>query len=159
MNCYYIVILFLLMLVLQTGCATVIHGAYQAVFVSTEPQGAVVRDEIENKEWVTPAVIRVKRKNTPMLTVIKKGYLPHKLQFKKVINHAIIGNILIPFGTLSGVAIDLMTGAQWSLVPNTVTVQLVPTIYMPQRHGFLTRRQEVCVVIPTLFSRRREEDN
>ena len=104
-----------------TGCATVINGRTQEVEVTSNPIGASVSDGVT--VWTTPAKISLKRNSTHQLTFFKEGYEPQVVRLERTLSGAVAGNILLPFG-LVGRGIDAITGAQWKLLPEVVTVDL-----------------------------------
>ena len=109
-------------LLLLPGCATIIHGTSQKLTVATHPSGAVVSDGVQNK--LTPAVIELKRKRDHVLTISKPGYETAIVPITHVVSGAVAANIL-GFGFI-GWGVDAITGAQWELVPETVSVVLRP---------------------------------
>lgn len=71
---------------LVTGCAAVVHGPYEDVFISSEPAGAVAEVTAQTCErgpafldkrkltFQTPASVRLKRDNSYRIEVRKPGY-------------------------------------------------------------------------------------
>ena len=114
---------FFLISALFSSCATIIHGTTQKITVATTPSGAVVSDGTQN--LLTPAVLELKRKKDHVLTITKPGYETTTVPLSHVVSSAVAANVL-GFGFI-GWGIDAITGAQWELVPETVTVVLRPT--------------------------------
>jgi len=104
-----------------TGCATVINGRTQEVEVTSNPIGASVSDGVT--VWTTPAKISLKRNSTHQLTFYKEGYKPQVVRLDRTLSGAVAGNILLPFGLVCW-GIDAITGAQWKLLPEVVSVDL-----------------------------------
>jgi hypothetical protein len=109
-----------------TSCASIIHGRKQEVSVSTNPTGATVSDGVQS--WTTPAVITLPRKRECVLTISKPGYEPQAIQLHRVISGAVAANLIA--GGFIGWGVDAISGAQWRLVPETLTVQLRPDTEM-----------------------------
>ena len=110
-----------LMVFSLTGCATVINGRTQEVEVTSNPIGASVSDGVT--VWTTPAKISLKRNSTHQLTIYKEGYQPQVVRLDRTLSGAVAGNILLPFGLVCW-GIDAITGAQWKLLPEVVSVDL-----------------------------------
>ena len=95
-------------LVLSSGCATIMKDDSQPVAFSSEPQGAVV--VINNvPRGTTPSTIMIKRKRgKTMITIQKDGYHPETFPLDKSVAGMTFGNII--FGGLIGVGVDVATG-------------------------------------------------
>lgn len=107
-----------------TGCATIIHGTSQKIAVASSPTGATVSDGVHHLQ--TPAVIELKRKTDHILTISKPGYETVTIPVTHVVSSAVAANIFGP--GFIGWGIDALTGAQWELVPETVSVALRPLL-------------------------------
>ena len=110
-----------LMMISSSGCATIITGWYQKVPVSSDPPGATVQVDGDEK-YITPAKLHLKRNRDHMLLITKDGYREETVKLLHVISGAIAGNAVV-FG-LAGLAIDNLTGAQFKLNPTEVHVNL-----------------------------------
>ncbi len=116
-----------------TGCATIISGTNQSIDVISEPDGAdfkleqlTVSGPILLKEGKTPSTVSLHRKDFYfLLTLTKTGYetaeIPIEVNYNG--NPMVLGNLII--GGLIGVMIDAASGAQWSLDPDEVKVNLI----------------------------------
>ena len=105
------------------GCATVVHGTTQKIRVSSDPLAADV--------WVdgrmvgqTPTSVSMRRKEDHVVTIQKAGYEPKFVAIVKDAGGAVWGNVLA--GGLIGWGVDASSGAQYSLLPTTVSVKLDP---------------------------------
>lgn len=103
------------------GCATIINGTTQQVSVSSDPPGARVMAD-GTAIGVTPLVFDLERKSNHIVTVAMDGYHTEQVSVVKVISGAVAGNILV--GGFIGWGIDAVSGAQYKLKPDTVSVQL-----------------------------------
>jgi len=91
-------ILAALLLILGTSCATVIHGRYQSVPVTSSPAGARIAVDCggdTSDAGLTPAKVTLPRKaETCSLTLSKDGYEPRRVSFERVPSKARYANIL-----------------------------------------------------------------
>lgn len=111
-----------LLCTLLPGCASIIHGTRQKVAVSTNPPGATVSDGETTVQ--TPGSLNLKRNEDYVLTITKPGYETETVKVTHVISGAVAGNLLA--GGLIGWGVDAISGAQWRLEPETITVNLRP---------------------------------
>ena len=101
-------------LVALTGCATMIRGTEQEVFINSEPEGAEVT--ISNgMQCVTPCRLKAQRKESLQITIRKEGC--------NTITTAMIPT-LAGAGAILGGLIDYGTGAVYDLQPNPLFVTL-----------------------------------
>gem|GEM_PF-1155908 len=105
----------------MTGCATIMTGPTQKIPVSSNPTGATVQVDGQST-FITPAAITLERKTDHILVFTKEGYNQETVRILHVISGAVCGNILL--GGLIGWGVDAMTGAQFKLVPENVTVEM-----------------------------------
>ena len=110
-------------LLLSTGCATIVKGTTEKVPVASDPATADILVD-GNLVGQTPSVVVLKRKNDHLLTIQKVGYQPKSVAVVKDVGGAVWGNILA--GGLVGWGVDAASGAQYNLVPATVSVKLEP---------------------------------
>lgn len=92
-----------LVLVLLSGCATMMNGSTKKVDVESEPSGAKVnvRGEIRGK---TPLTVELDRSKTHLIRLEKEGYETHRVTFTNEENYIWFLNPL-------GVPVDFYTGA------------------------------------------------
>lgn len=115
----------ILVVLMFSGCATIVGSPKQKVKVSAEPgQAHVVITserglEIYNGE---PGEIRLPRKNAYTVIVSMPGYLDQKVVITQSFNGWVLGNIC--FGGIPGGTIDFLTGAAWKLEPDRLNIQL-----------------------------------
>jgi hypothetical protein len=107
---------------LLSGCSTIVHGTTQQIVVATTPTGATVSDG--SNSIATPGTLELKRNRDYILTISKPGFATETVSISHVISGAVAGNLLA--GGFIGWGVDAMTGAQWRLVPETISVHLKP---------------------------------
>lgn len=103
-----------LLVLTQTGCATMMRGTEQDISINTVPSGA--RVQLSNGESCTsPCNLVVPRKNTVQISIRKEGC--------QTVTTAMIPT-LAGAGALLGGMIDYGTGAVYDLQPNPLMVTL-----------------------------------
>lgn len=113
------ILLFLLML--TTGCATIISGTRQEIMFNSHPgRAAVLIDEVEVGK--TPFQIKLSRNRNYQAMIMLEGYTTYEVTLKRKFNAWYIGNIA--FGGVIGLIIDPLTGAIYTLTPKEVNVEL-----------------------------------
>jgi hypothetical protein len=105
------------------GCATVIKGSSQSIPVSSDPPAAdiVLDGKIVGQ---TPKTLALKRDSNYLITVQKTGFEQQSVPIVKNIGGAVWGNALV--GGLIGWGVDAASGAQYNLLPSSVSVKLLP---------------------------------
>jgi hypothetical protein len=128
--------LILLSSLLLSGCATIMHGSYQSVHFTTEPQGAKIL--IDGKDFGrTPQHIWLKRNGktdrySPAKSQYKikfelEGYAPYEATIQRSMDGWCAGNgIFCGFGII-GVIVDIITGAVYRLSHFEVYGKLQPS--------------------------------
>lgn len=115
-------LVFILLLV-QTGCASIVSGREQTVSIRSNPAGADV--EIDGMSTgKTPLTTDLKRKKRHQIKIKKDGYLEESRVTKKGFNWWHLGNVLI--GGIIGIIIDFATGAVYDVDPDEINVSLKP---------------------------------
>lgn len=101
------------------GCATIVHGSRQDVFVKSEPSGAVVR--VGATATKTPGFLTLDRKQSIYVLVFEKeGYKPIEVELRRKMDSWFFGNIII--GGIIGIVIDFTNGSAYKLIPSEVNV-------------------------------------
>ena len=104
------------------GCALVVNGTKDSVFIESQPPGATVRVDGQAVAQ-TPAKIYLSRGCPQCITIEKEGYLPEELSFARHFDAGwILFDLLLTFGV--GIPIDLATGAMWNFNPDRARVQM-----------------------------------
>ncbi len=113
---------------LFVSCATVTRGVHEKVSVESQPAGARVALS-SGEKGITPAKFVKSRRESFTVTVSKAGYNPQIIRVESKASPtggaAMAGNAIA--GGLIGLAVDAGSGAMFSLYPNPVSVQLVPS--------------------------------
>lgn len=109
------------LVLLSSGCASIVHGSGQEVPISSDPTGADVYVDGEDV-GKTPVTPNLKRKRAHQVTFEKPGYRTEHRVIHRVLSGAVAGNILA--GGLIGWGVDAVTGAQWRLVPEQLHAEL-----------------------------------
>jgi len=110
-----------LIVLTSSGCASIVKGTTQSIPVASDPSAADVLVD-GNLSGQTPTNVEVKRKHDHLITIQKTGYRPKSVPVVKAVGGAVFGNILA--GGLIGWGVDAATGAQYNLIPKTISVQL-----------------------------------
>ena len=111
---------------LTAGCATITRSSSQTVTFKTTPSGASVKTSHGHYCPSTPCGIRMKRNKEFIATLEKEGCetaqatVSYGMQGEGTAMMA--GNIV--FGGIIGAGVDAMSGANMSLKPNPVEVNL-----------------------------------
>jgi uncharacterized protein YceK len=118
-----------LFLQLQTGCATVISGTTQSIYIDTpKMEGAECKlTDSNGKSWhldSTPGNIEVSKGDGPInLTCEKEGYEKVALMLGESVTGDLWGNLLLGGGI--GVVVDAASGAA-QVYPNTLIIWMRP---------------------------------
>lgn len=111
----------LTLVVVLTGCATIIQGTTQTVGLSSTPSGAQIY--LNNMPLgTTPLMAELKRKDNHVLRIELEGYKPYEATFTRSVSGWVFGNIV--FGGIIGLAVDAISGGMYKLTPDQVAAQL-----------------------------------
>lgn len=110
-------------LLFASGCATIMHGKYQDIPITSEPSGATVKAS-SGQKIVTPGTMMFIRNKPVVLRAELEGYEPAEQKLSPKMAGWFFGNILA--GGIIGGAIDHSSGAGSDLVPHDVHFNLVP---------------------------------
>jgi len=137
-NKFFKSLLMLLLVVMFSNCATIIHGSKQDVSISSNPSKALVTiDNIE--KGTTPVTLRLSRLDHHTVQINLEGFLPFETKLTRKVDGWIVGNIV--FGGLIGLAVDAITGGMYKLTPDQIQAELRnQSAYMKQEKDgvFLT---------------------
>jgi len=104
-----------------SGCATIVKGTTQDIPISSDPAGA--RITIDGRpSGTTPTKVTMDRKHSHMVTLEAENYEVENIAVTNSMGGAVAGNIIA--GGLVGWGVDAVSGAQYNLHPDTVTVRL-----------------------------------
>ena len=106
-----------------SGCATIIHGSRQEMFLTCEPRVASV---FVDGQYVgnTPLNTRLSRGKDHQLRIELRGYKPFEATLTRRLDGWIFGNILL--GGIIGVAVDAASGSMYRLSPRDIYPELTP---------------------------------
>jgi hypothetical protein len=104
-----------------SGCATIMHGSRQGVFLTCEPRVAAIY--IDGKYiGQTPTRVILKRGKNHHLKLELPGYKPFEAELTRKLDGWAFGNI---FG-LVGIALDAYNGSMYRLSPKDMYPELTP---------------------------------
>lgn len=119
------VFLILIAMFLCSGCATIINGSSQDVSFASKPEGATVKTG-DGVSCNTPCKLTLSRKRDHVVNISKESHEQQTVTIQHTMSGAVAGNILA--GGLVGWGVDALSGGQYKLIPETVSVELKPTI-------------------------------
>lgn len=139
---FYLVFL-LLVLVVLTGCASIVSKSEYPVTISSKPEGADITIVNRAKETVfsgkTPSKVTLKagagffKGENYTVTFKKEGYAPHTAQIERGVDGwYILGNLVFG-GPIGWLIVDPATGAMWTL--NNLHVDLSPGLSSLSKEG------------------------
>ena len=106
-----------------SGCATIMHGSRQEMFLTCEPRIASVYVDghyIGN----TPMNTRLSRGKDHQLRIELQGYKPFETTLTRRLDGWVFGNILL--GGIIGIAVDAANGSMYRLSPRDLYPELTP---------------------------------
>jgi hypothetical protein len=114
-----------------SGCATVLAGTTQDVYIQSEPPGADCRLDRNGSNVglvsPTPGKVNLSRSKADVIvSCTRDGYERSDELLASSFNGATVGNILL--GGLVGVAVDAASGAN-SYYPERVTIVMLPSSF------------------------------
>ena len=111
-------------LILFTGCASIVSGRHQSLTFSSSPDDALVT--VDGKPLgKTPLSTQMERTGKDQIvTIQKEGYKPSTFQLKSTVNGWFFGNLI--FGGLFGMSTDSSTGALYAYSQDMYNVSLTP---------------------------------
>jgi hypothetical protein len=111
-----------------TGCATVAHGRFQQIPISSNPEGAAVQVDCGRgvvAAGATPVVVKMPRKaQYCLVTLTHDGYQPATVTFDRHWSGWVWGNLLLGDWFLAGAVADLADGAFYTRAPLKAKVTL-----------------------------------
>ncbi len=123
------------LVILLSGCASIIKGGSQDISISSSPSGATfqVKDnksQLSAINGTTPGTVTLKKGTgyfssaSYTVTVSKEGYHPHVVTLSGSVNGWYLGGNLIFGGLIGYLVVDPLTGAMWTLSPDNVQAGL-----------------------------------
>lgn len=111
----------LLLAFIITGCCSIMNSTTQKIAVSSNPPGALVTLNGQQK-GSTPITLELKRKVNHKITIQTDGYQPYEIITTRSPSFWVLGDLLF---TLPLVAIDAIDGAVYTIEPTIIQVQLL----------------------------------
>ena len=111
-----LIVLILGLVLIGSGCATMIRGTQESLQVTSEPSGVRV-EASTGQSGTTPCSFMMKRNQSALLKFTKEGYHPETVTVYPSLAGA---------GVILGGLIDYGTGAVYNLTPNPVHVMMKP---------------------------------
>jgi len=132
-----------------TGCATIISGGEQKINFRSDPSEASIK-VLDNSGSVvfnsqTPAVAILKKGQgyfqsaSYRVIVEKQGYKKQEILLQSSLNGGwyLLGNFFLG-GLIGWLIVDPLTGAMWTLAPESVNAQLAKDVsFLQQREGLM----------------------
>lgn len=114
-----------LALSLSPACGLIFGGMHQSVSVQSNPLGAVLLTSPTTQNYTTPAVLRLERDQSYVLTLSAPGYTSQTVEIKK---HVRAGMVVLDIllGVIP-VIVDAATGGWYGLSPDMNAVTLAKT--------------------------------
>jgi hypothetical protein len=117
-----LLITFLILMALSTGCATIMNGDMVTVPVTTHPAEANLF--VAGREYKSPASVEVPRgKGDFKLQISKEGYKNGYVMLEESLDAWYAGNLL--FGGVIGLVLDPLSGKAYDVEPEQVDYWLV----------------------------------
>jgi hypothetical protein len=123
-------------LMICCGCASIVDGGRRKVTINSNPPGATVTVINEAGQSVetatTPAVVKLERGNgyfrAHQYTVKfdMAGYYPTEVEINSALNGWFFGNLGFG-GAIGFLIVDPLTGSMWTLTPQHIDWNLIPT--------------------------------
>ena len=110
----------IVLLLILTGCATIINGRSQSVAFDSTPTGADLT--VGGLKATTPAKLTLTRNQPYTATFTKADFPERKFEIEPAPSWWLLGNAV--FGGFVGIIIDLATGSGMTLSPSDFNVDL-----------------------------------
>jgi PEGA domain len=114
--------------VMFAGCATIVHGTTEKVYIDSTPGGAEV-DTDDSQHLITPAEAKLARGSAHTLVFHRAGYEDATANLTSSFSGWTLGNVLV--GGALGMVVDAADGASRSLSSDSVNVKLTPLPVLP----------------------------
>ena len=108
-------------MLLLTGCATIMHGTTQSIGISSNPSRADVWID-NNFVGNTPLCVDLKRSCDHLIRIELDGYYAYEVHCTKKLSGWVFGNLV--FGGLIGICVDAVSGGIYCLTPEQVNACL-----------------------------------
>jgi hypothetical protein len=106
-----------------SNCSTVLNTTTQEISISSNPANAKIT--IDGKKFGnTPQEVNIDRGSAHLVKLELDGFEPYETQITKKISIWFWGNALNGF--LPGMLIDMFTGSMYNLLPEKISMDLIP---------------------------------
>ncbi|NLN59886.1 MAG: PEGA domain-containing protein [Deltaproteobacteria bacterium] len=114
-----------LLVLLLSGCATMIRGASQEISIASNPSGASVKINGMPK-GSTPVMIMLPRGDNQFVRIESPGYEPYEIVLENYFRPYALSNLLLfPFMPV-GVIIDKVNRVDYTYTPSSINAVLMP---------------------------------
>ena len=111
------------MLLVNGGCASIMSGTTQSLFVNSTPSGAMA--SVDGLRSKTPARFELKRNQSiHEIWIEKVGYEPVQTSVGRKVNPWLAGNLIWGYGLPIGLVVDFVSGGAWGLDNEKIDVSL-----------------------------------
>jgi len=108
------------------GCATIIKGTKQDIYIKSDPPNAEViittTGGVEVWKGVTPASVKLAKKKEYVVTIRMSGYKDATVQITQSFEPWALANLVCT--GIVGLVVDAVDGAMWKLEPDQIMVTL-----------------------------------
>jgi len=119
----FILLLTVICMVALSACSTLLNTTSQEVELKTTPPNAKIT--IDGKKFgTTPQMANIDRGSNHVVKFELDGYETYETQLTRKISFWFWGNVLN--GIIPGMLIDMFTGSMYNLLPENITVELIP---------------------------------
>lgn len=139
------VILLVIMIVVTaalTGCASIIVGTSQDIFITSKPDGATIKinGEVQGK---TPMTLKLHRgANQKIVHIERDGYKTHSTILDTYFRPRPMMNLMLLVLAPIGIIIDASTGVAYTYTPSVIDAELLPITGVPSTVGAPPLRKE-----------------
>jgi uncharacterized protein YceK len=146
--------LILFVMVMLSGCASIVAGGHRDINIKSTPSDATVSiQDRESKQVVhkgqTPLIVPLSTRGGYFksrqydATLSKDGYAPKTINIDSFLSGWYAGNVILwPVAVIGGLIIDPLTGAMWSLSPKNIDAILETPEQLDERQGLEQKERE-----------------
>jgi len=107
-----------------SGCAIILNNTTEEIELNSTPSNAKIT--VDGKKFGnSPQQINIDRGSDHVIKFELAGYETYETQLTRKISFWFWGNVLN--GLLPGMIVDYLTGSMYNLVPDNLSVELVPS--------------------------------
>jgi hypothetical protein len=110
-------------MIVLSACSTVLNTTSQEIELKTTPPNAKIT--VDGKKFgMSPQVVNIDRGSNHVVKFELEGFETYETQLTRKISFWFWGNALNGF--IPGMIIDMFTGSMYNLLPEKVSVELIP---------------------------------